>query len=302
VTCLVIYARKPSSSRSPVGSALICFGLFFALWVTIGRTYLGLWAASQSRYETQNLLILAGCYLCLLDRWPALHEGPVKALLNPDAVQSVDRFSRTLQEQWRQVLLVGLRAVALILIVVEVEGGIANGIPSGFASRQAAELDNLVAAHVPGVPNSLIKSEVYPNGGYANANIPGLVEAAKKHHLSFFATSDASRLAHTSLPKFKYIPAKTSIGRPADGAVLHGPTFLVARASSDYPIASVTFQIDQSGGQQVQLIHAYQFPYGYLGIWTTTKVPNGTYTVRSTLKDIAGHSTTSRAIAVTVQN
>jgi hypothetical protein len=302
VVCLSIYGRRRSLSRSPVGPALICFGILFAVWVTIGRTYVGLWAASQSRYETQNLLILVGCYLCLLERWPAHDEEIVTASFTVDTFRNVDQLGRTLRQEWRQGLLLGLRVVAVLLIVVEVEGGIANGLPSGAYSRQAYQLDNLVAAHAADAPDSLIKSALFPNHGYPDANIRGLAEAAKKDHLSFFATSEASRLARMNLPKTEYSPPKTSVGKPADGTLLRGQVYLVAKASSDYPITSVDFQIRSSGGQQVKLLHGYQFPYGWLGNWFTTDLPNGPYTVQSIAKDITGHSSTSQAVPITVEN
>lgn len=302
VVCLTIYGRRRGLSRSPVGPALICFGILFAVWVTIGRTYLGLWAASQSRYETQNMLILVGCYLCLLDRWPARDQEIVTASLTVDAFRNVDQLGRILRQEWRQGLLLGLRIVAVLLIIVEVEGGIANALPSGTESRQANQLDNLVAAHAADAPDSLIKSALFPNQNYPNANIRGLAEAAKKDHLSFFATSEASRLARMSLPKTEYSPPTTSVAKPADGALLRGQQYLVAKASSDYPITSVDFQIRSSGGQQVKLLRGSQFPYGWLGIWSTTNLPNGSYTVQSVAKDITGHSSTSQAVPITVEN
>jgi hypothetical protein len=185
---------------------------------------------------------------------------------------------------------------------VEVEGGIVDGLQSGPGWRQLYQLDNLVAAHAANAPDSLIKSALFPNQYYAEANIRGLAEAAKKDHLSFFATSEASRLARMTLPKTEYSPPHTSVARPADGALLRGQAYLVARASSDYPIKSVDFQIRSSGGQQVELLHGYQFAYGWLGVWSTTNLPNGPYTVQSIAKDIAGHSSTSQAVPITVEN
>ena len=73
---------------------MICFGILFAVWVTIGRTYVGVWAASQSRYETQNMLILVGCYLCLLERWPAHDEEVVTAGFTVDTFRDVDHLGR----------------------------------------------------------------------------------------------------------------------------------------------------------------------------------------------------------------
>jgi hypothetical protein len=248
------------------------------------------------------MLILVGCYLCLLDRWPARDQEIVTASLTVDAFRNVDQLGRILRQEWRQGLLLGLRIVAVLLIIVEVEGGIANALPSGTESRQANQLDNLVAAHAADAPDSLIKSALFPNQNYPNANIRGLAEAAKKDHLSFFATSEASRLARMSLPKTEYSPPTTSVAKPADGALLRGQQYLVAKASSDYPITSVDFQIRSSGGQQVKLLRGSQFPYGWLGIWSTTNLPNGSYTVQSVAKDITGHSSTSQAVPITVEN
>ena len=71
VASLVVYGRRSRPARSPVGPALICFGVLFALSITYGRSHFGLSVASQSRYVTFDLLILVGCYLCLIERWPA---------------------------------------------------------------------------------------------------------------------------------------------------------------------------------------------------------------------------------------
>jgi hypothetical protein len=226
----------------------------------------------------------------------------VTASFTVDEFRDVDHLGRTLRLKWKQGLLIGLRVVAILLIVVEVEGGIANGLPLGTVSRQADQLDNLVSAHAADAPDSLIKSALFPNPDYPNANIRGLAEAAKRNHLSFFATSEASRLARMNLPKTEYSPPNTSVAKPADGALLRGQVYLAARATSDYPIKSLDFQIRSSGGQQIKLLRGFRFPYGWLGIWSTTNVPNGSYTVQSIAKDITGHSTTSQSVSITVEN
>jgi hypothetical protein len=258
-------------------------------------------AASQSRYETQNLLILVGCYLCLLERWPA-HDNEIATTgFIVDALRNVDQFGQILRHEWRRVVLVGLRVLAILLIVVEVEGGIANGVPAGLGSQQAFQLDNLVAAHAADARDSLMKSALFPNWDYADANIRNLAKAAKRDHLSFFATSEASRLARMSLPTTKYTPPRTSIGRPADGAQLRGQVYLVAKAYSDYPMRSVDFQI-KSSGVPVELVQGSVFLFGWLAVLVTTKLPNGPYTVQSIARDVAGHSTTSQAVPITVKN
>ena len=302
VACLTIYGRRRSLSRSPVGPALICFGIMFAVWTTLGRTYLGLWAASQSRYVTEDLLLLVGCYLCLLERWPTHDEESVTAWPTVDAFRSVIQLSTTLRQEWRRGLLVGLRVVAILLIVVVVVGGIANGLPNGAGTRRIYQLGDLVAAHAAETPDSLLKSDLFPNDSYPFANIRGLAEAAKKDHLSFFATSEAASLARMNLPKIEYSPPKTSVTRPTDGAILRGREYIVATVSVDYPLTSVNFQIRSSGGQQVELLHSHQFPYGWLGALVTTNLPNGPYTLRSIAKDVTGHFSTSQVVQITIEN
>jgi hypothetical protein len=302
VACLAIYGRRGSLSRSPVGPALICFGIIFALWTTLGRTYVGLWAASQSRYVTEDLFILVGCYLCLLEGWPARVEERVTEGSTVDLSRGANQLSGTLRPERRRRFLVGLRVAAILLIVVDVRGGISNGLSHAPDTRKLYQLDNLVAAHATNAPDSLLKSALYPNTYFDGANIRNLAEAAKRDHLSFFATSEASRLARMSLPKTEYSPPKPSVARPTDGAVLRGREYLVATVSMDYPLTSVNFQIGSSGGQQVELVHGHHFLYGWLGILVTTNLPNGPYTVQSIAKDITGHSSTSHAVQITIKN
>ena len=78
------------------------------------------------------------------------------------------------------------------------------------ARRRTYQFADLVAAHAADAPDSLIKSALFPNGVYAYANIRALAVAAKKDHLSFFATSEASRLERMSLPDVSYSPPKIS--------------------------------------------------------------------------------------------
>ncbi len=59
--------RRDEESPSPIGVALIAFGVLFALSIATGRsTLIGLWYAGASRYTTFDLLILVGTYLALV--------------------------------------------------------------------------------------------------------------------------------------------------------------------------------------------------------------------------------------------
>ena len=304
VACLVLFARPSHRSRSPVGPALICFGLLLAGTVTFGRVNLGIQAATQSRYVTEDLLILAGCYLCLLERWPVRAHDPVTSGVPPalSAARPAAQSDGKRPDQWREGLLVGLRIVALVLIVAEVVVGIQKGVPSGAATRRSYLFANLVSAHAADAPDSLLKSSLVPNGAYRVSNVRTLAEAAKKENLSFFATSEGSRLEGTRLPKRHYTLPSTAVARPSYGTIMRGQEFLVARVSSDYPIKSVKFRISNSSGQEVALLRSRQFIYGFIARWLTTSAPNGTYFVQSTLQDVAGHTSTSHAVSVSVEN
>ena len=199
-------------------------------------------------------------------------------------------------------MLVCLRLTAIILIVAEVVIGIQKGVPSGAATRRMYLFGNLVSAHAAAAPDSLIKSALEPNGDYSYSNVRTLAEEAKRDHLSFFATSDGSQLEGMSLPKTFSPPPSTRVGKPRNGTILRGREILLAGVSSDYPIKSVEFRISNSSGQELAQLRAGQFIFGFIGIWLTTTVPNGTYFVQSTVKDIAGHTSTSHAVSVTVEN
>ena len=235
VVCLAValYGRRRSPSRSPVGPALICYGLLLVIFLTIGRANVGLSGAARSRYVPEDLLILVGCYLCLLERWPGHEQESVVASFSAvisaalATVRNATPLLPTIRDTWRQELLVALRCGAILLIAVEVWAGIENGIPLGAGSRNMYQFDDLVAAHAADAPDSLIKSALFPNGDFAFANIRALAEAAKKDHLSFFATSEGSRLERMSLPKVSIPPPSTGVVKPANDTIVRGAIFLV---------------------------------------------------------------------------
>jgi hypothetical protein len=278
--------------------------VLFAVTVTLGRSHLGLSVASQSRYVTFNLLILAGCYLCLLERWPISQTDDATVALGEvrPIGHVVDVSGRTAQGSSGQRVLEGLRLLAFLLIIWVVIGGAENGINAGKGWRQGQQLAELVAAHAEDAPNTLINSALFPNPHPDIDRIRSLAEAAKDNGLSFFATSEGARLARVKLPKtHQSVPLETSVGRPTSGAVLRGLVYLAASAHSDYHINTVEFEIKGSGGSEV-VLHSGRFLYGYLGEWNSKDSPNGIYTVQSVARDATGHVSTSRAVRVTVKN
>jgi hypothetical protein len=74
-TVLICVLQRDVRGGSPVGIALICYGLLFAAMITQGRSFFGYYGASQSRYVTFDLLILIGIYLVLISRFGEAHEN-----------------------------------------------------------------------------------------------------------------------------------------------------------------------------------------------------------------------------------
>jgi hypothetical protein len=96
----------------------------------------------------------------------------------------------------------------------------------------------------------------------------------------------------------------TTILIPSGGATLSGTSVVLdATASSlDGAPISVTFSAGNAfNGDFGSLGTATPTIYGYIFVWNTTKVPNGTYTLQSLVTDVAGNSASS-TVSVTVTN
>jgi hypothetical protein len=92
----------------------------------------------------------------------------------------------------------------------------------------------------------------------------------------------------------------THVVTPASDEQLEGHQYLVAIASATLGINKVVFHITGEGRNLVE--NAATFPYGWLGRWNTTTVPNGTYTVHSVAYGVTGQVTTSPGVVVRVRN
>jgi hypothetical protein len=125
-TVLICGFRRDERTGSPIGIALICFGLLFAVIVTQGRSFYGYGGASFSRYTTFDLLILVGIYLALLGRRPLWRGGASQKVDHSVFRRSMVRRAPAGHGSGR------ISGIAYRTAVVLVVGAMVVQIPLGF--------------------------------------------------------------------------------------------------------------------------------------------------------------------------
>src|SRR5439155_15286383 len=91
-------------------------------------------------------------------------------------------------------------------------------------------------------------------------------------------------------------PPSVGITSPLSGTTASGSVTLMAAASDNVGVAGVQFRLDGAPfGTEVTAA-----PYTL--VWTTTAVPDGTYTLTAIARDTAGNTAISGAVTVSVDN
>lgn len=91
-------------------------------------------------------------------------------------------------------------------------------------------------------------------------------------------------------------PPAVSVTSPASGSTVSGSVTLSADASDDVAVGSVQFRVDG------QAVGAADTTAPYSVAWSSGTVANGSHTVTAVARDVAGNTTTSGAVTVTVAN
>jgi hypothetical protein len=97
----------------------------------------------------------------------------------------------------------------------------------------------------------------------------------------------------------------TTILIPSNGATLSGTSAILDATASSPDGAPISVKFTGGGvlnGVFGSLGTATPTPYGYIFVWNTTSVPNGTYTLQSLVTDVAGNFEYSTGVSVTVAN
>jgi hypothetical protein len=290
----------PSDGR-PIGAALITFGLLFVIFITFGRSHIGLFDAT--RFANFTLILWVGAYLALIDtganalqtsRWA--RRIRLDALVRPAArsTDGHDRVGQSLSVGWTAtasvVALVGLIGLFLIAVVLGARGGLSS------ADTWHAGEDNIVdvAANINGAPDGLVTvlGDLPPTYLRQNAAY------ARSRHFSLFNTALVAKDARQGL----FPSLLTQVLQPTDGARVSGVTVLDAGVTSTAGIVKVQFEVTGNGLDSVPVGTARITVAGWISVWNTITVPNGYYKVQSVLYRSGGRVSASSPIWVAVSN
>ena len=266
--------RPRGDDAAPLGVALICYGLLFALFITDGRAAAGLNAGGASRYTTFNLLTLVGCYLVIVSRRGA-----------------VFREGRNFKFLWWGSL--GLVGVAVCLTLVL---GTTYGLDDATSWQKEQVQASEVIVNIKRAPDSMVERVLNVNPYYV-PRWRALSAFAQQKNLSLFAGAHTVGLYRRAGLPYAANSLMTAMTSPKEGARVNAEVVLLASASSDYGVAKVHFEVFGTTGYRTEL-SGKNTPYGWLAGWNSTHLPNGRYVIHSVAYDRASHRAASGNVVV----
>ncbi len=191
-TVLICGFRRDERGGSPIGIALICFGLLFAATLTQGRSFLGYSGASISRYTTFDLVIPIGIFFALLDRHAHIVDTHPLDIGSPGPLapnRGWRRFRGT--AAWLdRITLSCARVAAIIVIAVQIPFGIHYGL-QGARQWYAYDVRAVtVLRNIDQVRDGEIILYLYPLSSASFVRQQARV--LEEHRLNVFAPSPAA--------------------------------------------------------------------------------------------------------------
>jgi hypothetical protein len=92
----------------------------------------------------------------------------------------------------------------------------------------------------------------------------------------------------------------TTVLLPSGGATLSSSQYLDATTSAG--VTGVQYELSGGGLNDSVIATATPTIYGWLAVWNTTTVPNGTYTLQSVASYSGGVSGASSGVSIVVKN
>jgi Bacterial Ig domain len=238
------------------------------------------WGPSAGiRYATFDLLILVGSYMALLCR--PTSRGKVRG--------------------WDGTPLLVIRAVLVGAICLQVVLGIANGLAGARSWHQSQLLAADFTVNINEIPKAVVSSAFIPGFPADMSYVRQMAQVARTHHLSLFATDLGARYAKEQLP-VGLQPVTRVVGLPS-GARLKGSQWLHAIAS--VPVGTITkveFRLTGGHLRHSLIGNATSTPSGWLDMWNSATVTDGTYTLQSKAFEATGASGYSTGVEVTIDN
>ncbi len=191
--------RRDESGR-PIGIALICYGLLFAMTIAAGRLNYGLFYADASRYTTFDLLTVVGCYLAMVQGRPS--EAPVPQLnhVEPahedwgdDGLLNHPKPPMKGSRSYEVVLSRTLQVVVACTIILLVILGTTNGLAQARAWHQKLVEASQVTVNIDKAPDNVVSGVLYPLPRSAVGFVRHMAQIAKTRNLSVFATEAAAQ-------------------------------------------------------------------------------------------------------------
>lgn len=294
VACWVLIIGIPrpvEQSGSSIGVALVLFGMLYTLGLTQGRAGFGL--PALPRYAIFDLLLLAGCYLAVIDG-TLLRKRPRPSRWS----QKVSPRGPMRRGDGQRQFLLPLVVLGLIALQICLGTSEAVGAADVWHSHELVAAD--VTANINDAPNALVQQSMgslYQRAGF----IRRMAEVARDDRLSLFGTGLAAEFRHQGLTVDR-LPPTTEVLTPKSGAIARGIQILGAQASQQYGVTRVTFAVTDRSGNRVFVGNASLTYYGWIDLWNSNTVPDGSYVVRSTAYDAIGNHATSAPVSFRVHN
>lgn len=302
---LITYGRRgDESSGTPVAIVMICFGLLFCAFMTLGRAWFGVDLAGWSRYTTYDLLVLVGCYMAVLNR-PAQH-APRRVQKLVRQMMAVPKDARSAGRAWDETIRIGVAVILTAAIGLQVLLGTVSGISQARAWYASQVLAADLTVNIDKAPNNLIYSALCEDD--CLSFIRQRIHFIRAHHLSLFATSAVdqyTREGWRAIP-VSALPLNVTTVQPVMGTRLRGFQALVAESqftnTGDPGATRVNFYVTGKTLHKALIFRGVPTEYGFVTRWNTTTVSDGTYTIQSVGYTIVGHGTWSAPVQVSVAN
>ncbi len=293
VWVLITGVPRPSQPTGiSIGVALVLFGMGYTVGLTVARSGFGL--PVLPRYAIFDLVLLAGCYLYLLER--LLTAGGARSTLKRREV-SPEMEAGPRRVGYHFWILV----IVLCVIGIQVSVGTFEALKSGEVWRAKETRIANITVNIARAPDAMVAGQL--GSGWEPAGfIRQLTHFARDQRLSLFSTPSFLAYSREGLPGSN-VPPVTHIVLPRARAIVRGNELLVATAYANVGVTNVEFEYQAQNTTTSTIIgRAVLKPYGWLAGWNTSAVPDGIYRVRSVATDSLGLVAFSAPVTVAINN